>query len=390
MGEATTATPLVVVGAGAAGLTAVEALRRAGEHGPIVLIGAEPHLPYDRPPLSKGFLLGSVARERLLLREPEVLDRLQVDLRLGRTARGLDAAASEVYLDDGSVVPYHRLVIATGVRPVLPEHLAGSGNVFVLRTLDDADRLAAALRSASSMAVIGGGLLGYELAALGRTSGVQVTLLDRRQLPLEPLLGATAGQLVADLHRHHGVDLRLGARVTEVAAAGRSTSARMTLDDGSTLDADLVVAAVGSRPNVEWLAGSGLDLTDGIGCDQVGRAAPNIYAVGDVARWGASTTTGARIEHRTNASEQALTVAGQLTARREVSAGAPYFWTDQYGERIQVAGSIPPGSSSTLVAGELATRRFVLTATHEGTVCGVLGWRMPKDFARARLELLDG
>lgn len=378
----------MIVGAGAAGLAVIEAARRRGEHGRIVLIGAESHHPYDRPPLSKGYLLGSVSRERLMLREHDAVERLGVEFRLGRVASGLDLASAELRLDDGSVVAYSRLVIATGVRPVLPDSFAGSENVFVLRTLDDADRLRTALRSATSMAVIGGGLLGYELAAVGRSAGLSVTLLARGLRPLESTLGITAGEQLADLHRDRGVDLRLGSAVRELTSAGPGTAVRITTQEGGSLTADVVVVAVGSTPNVEWLADSGLDLADGIGCDRVGRAAPNVYAVGDVARWRTSSDRGVRIEHRTNATEQALAVAEHLSGGRDVFSGVRYFWTDQYGERIQVVGSIPADAKTAVVAGETAARRFVLTASHQGKLCGVLGWRMPKEFARSRLELL--
>lgn len=376
---------LVVVGAGAAGLTAVDALRRQGFADPIVLVGAESHLPYDRPPLSKGFLLGTLDRTRITLRDPQVLADLGIELLLGRVATAVDTAARRLELDDGSVLRYSRLIVATGVRPARPAFLDGHRGVHVLRTVDDAERLAHAMGNAASAIVIGGGLLGYELAASARSAGLNVTLVDRSRVPLAHVLGPVAGGAVAQLHREHGVVLRTGRSVRAATTASGTTI--VSLDDGSTLSADLVVAAVGSHPNVEWLAGSGLDTQDGVGCDHLGRAASRVYAIGDVARWSPPDGRGMRIEHRTNATQQALAVAGHIAAGTEPAPAAPYFWTDQFAERIQVAGHIGADADSAIVAGDVSARRFVIKASRRGSATGVLGWRMAKDFARHRGEL---
>ena len=382
------AEPSVVVGAGAAGLTVVEALRREGYEGPITLIGEEVHPPYDRPPLSKRPPAGLQERERLSLREPAALERLDIDLRLGHAARGLDLGTRRLFLDDGSEMSYSRLVVATGVRPRLPDDLANRRRIFLLRTVEDSERLAEAMHSASTMVVLGGGLLGYELAALGSAAGLSVTIVDRRMQPLGGTLGRLAGPMVAELHARRGVEVISGRAARGVSPIGAAPAAEVVLDDGAVLEADLVVGALGSHPNVEWAATSGLDLTDGVGCDHAGRAAPDVYAVGDVARWGTRSGEGTRVEHRTNATEQALAVARHIVHGEEPRVpSVPYFWTDQYGERIQVAGVIPEEAELSLVAGDLSSRRFVVTATHNGAVSGVLGWRMPKDFARHRAEM---
>lgn len=387
MSEVRRPAPLVVVGAGAAGITVVDALRRQGYDAPIVLVGAEPHPPYDRPPLSKAFLLGSLERSRLFLRQPAALERLDVEILLGRQARELDTGARRVVLDDGTELPYSRLVVATGVRAARPGGVGAAQDVHVLRTMDDAERLAAAIPTASSALIIGGGPLGYELAASARSAGLSVTLVDSAQVPLTRMLGPLAGAVIGGLHREHGVELRPGRWVRTVDRAGPAGPAVITLDDGSTISADLVIAAVGSHPNVEWLSGSGLELSDGVGCDQVGQAAPGVYAVGDVARWCDAAGRGVRMEHRTNATTQALAVAEHITSGTRAAPVIPYVWTDQFGERIQIAGQIPAHAQTQVVAGDLSTRRFVMTATEGGTLHGVLAWRMAKDFARRRAEL---
>jgi NADPH-dependent 2,4-dienoyl-CoA reductase/sulfur reductase-like enzyme len=379
--------PLVVVGAGAGGLTVVEALRRQGYDAPIVLVGAESHLPYDRPPLSKGFLLGSLERGRLTLREADVLDELEVELLLGRNALELDLEGRRVRLDDGRVLSYAHLVLATGIRPHYPDFADAERVVHTLRTLEDAERLADAMRTASTAIVVGGGLLGYEVAASACTAGLRTTLIDPARIPLAGLLGPMAGAAVAELHRENGVDLRLGRRALGATARFPRPGAEVALDDGSTLAADLVIAAVGSRPNTEWLAGSGLDLADGIGCDRHGRAAPGVYAVGDVARWRRPGGARERLEHRMNATEQGVAVARHIVHGIEPGPICPYFWTDQYSQRIQVAGQVPPDAETSVVAGDLASRRFVMTATRNGATTGVLGWQMAKDFARHRADV---
>ncbi|HLS14232.1 MAG TPA: FAD-dependent oxidoreductase, partial [Beutenbergiaceae bacterium] len=220
----------------------------------------------------------------------------------------------------------------------------------------------------------------------------EVTLIDRATVPLSRALGTVAGELVGELHRENGVELRTRRSVQSVDRkagdrSGPAGPARITLDDGSGLDADLVIAAVGSAPNVEWLRGSGLDLRDGVGCDELGQAAPGVYAIGDVARWGATDGAGVRVEHRTNATEQALAVAQHILHGTRAPAAIPYFWTDQFGERIQVAGYIPAGAHTDVTVGDLSSRRFVLTATQGGVLTGVVAWRMAKDFTRHRAHL---
>lgn len=374
---------IVVVGASAAGLTTVESLRRDGYAGRITLIGKESRLPYDRPPLSKQVLTGAWHPERTALRAPATYDQLDVDLLLGVPATGLDMSTQQVYLHGGERISYDKLVITTGVTPrrlTNVHHLAG---VHVLRTLDDALALEAELRCEPKVVVIGAGFLGCEVAASARSLGLDVTLVDPLPVPMMRQFGLRLGQQVAELHRDHGVRLRIGTGVTR--ALGQQRVDSVELSDGSVIDADVVLVAIGSTPATEWLTASQLKLDDGLVCDSLCRAAPNIFAAGDVARWhNPRFDLSMRVEHRMNATEQAMAVASNLVGATTPFAPMPYFWTDQFDARIQAYGIFPSGCDMTITCGDSAERRFVAHFTHKARVVGVLGWNMPKKLREAR------
>ncbi|MDW6057556.1 FAD-dependent oxidoreductase [Streptomyces sp. FXJ1.4098] len=263
---------VVIVGASAAGLATAEALRNKGYDGTLTLVGDEPHLPYDRPPLSKQVLAGDWQPEKVRLRDDAAIARLDADFRLGRSAVGLDTARREVRLNDGAQVAYDSLVIATGVTPRrLPgDDLAG---VHVLRTLDDALTLRTHLLARPKVVVVGAGFLGAEVAAVARTMGLEVTLVDPLPVPMHRQFGDRIGQLVAQMHSDRGVELRLGVGVSRfLESAGRVVS--VELADGTKLDADLVLVAVGSTPATGWLTDSGLPLGNGVECGARCQAAP--------------------------------------------------------------------------------------------------------------------
>ena len=268
---------VVVVGASLAGLRAVEELRHRGFDGPITVVGAEPHLPYDRPPLSKQLLAGEWGLDRVALTVPTPggLDGLGVDWRLGTRAVGLDTARRRVALEGGEELPYDGLVIATGATPRRLPGTDGLAGVHTLRTLDDALAIRAELDAgAGRVVVIGAGFIGAEVAATCRARGHAVTLLEALPVPLERALGREMGTVVAELHRDHGVDLRLGVGVAGFEGDGRVE--RVRLADGSAVPADLVVVGIGVSPATDWLAGSGLALDDGVVCDATTLAAPGI------------------------------------------------------------------------------------------------------------------
>jgi len=380
---------VVIVGASAAGLTTAEALRRRGYDGTLTLIGDEPHPPYDRPPLSKQILAGTWEPDKIMLRSDQALTGLGADLLLGRAATGLDAAGRRVRLAGGGAVGYDALVIATGVTPRRPPG-ADLAGVHLLRTLDDALALRAHLLARPKVAVVGAGFLGAEVAAVAREMGLEVTLIDPLPAPMHRHFGARIGGLIAALHRDHGVSLRLGASVARFRqAAGRV--AAVELADGSVIDASLVVVAVGAVPATGWLAGSGLSLVDGVDCDSRCRAGSGIYAAGDVASW-YNPHFGARmrLEHRMNANEQGIAVAGSLLGDDLAFAPVPYFWTDQYDTKIQAYGIFPPGAEFRIVSGDPGERRFTAAYGHRGTVAGVLGWNSPREVRTLRQLVADG
>ncbi|MDT0615367.1 NAD(P)/FAD-dependent oxidoreductase [Streptomyces lancefieldiae] len=384
---------VAVVGACAAGLAAAEALRRHGWRGEVSLIGAEPHLPYDRPPLSKQLLSGAWGPERTRLRGPEQLAELGLDLRLGTTAVSLDARAGRLTLSDGTELECSGVIAATGlVARVLPGS-AGVTGVRSLRGLDDALTLREELRTPRRrVVVIGNGVLGSEIAAVIRELGHEVALVGPARTPMEHSLGPCVGALLAQVHTAKGVVLYGGRRVEHLGTAADVVRS-VHLDDGTELPADLVLTATGSTPATDWLAGTdGIDLTDGLGCDAYCAAAPNLYAAGDVARWHHPVYgRDLRVEHRMNATEQGIAAARNLLATLLPRPGptaaefapVPYFWTDQYDVRVQAYGLLSP-------AGHLHTEvfrgdRLGAATLHgaDGLATGVVAANLPPRTVRA-------
>lgn len=372
---------VVVVGASAAGLSAAEALRRGGFGGSLVLLGDEQHHPYDRPPLSKQVLAGTWPAERTALRRPEDLDAF--DLRLGVSAAGLRTAGRTVTLDDGSELGYDGLIIATGVRPrSLPGR--GTPGVHVLHKLEDALALRERLTAGRRLVIAGAGFLGTEVAAVARELGAAVTLVGSSSLPLAATVGDEVGEYLARLHTDRGVDLRLGAAVSEIGtAAGRACGVHLT--DGSYLAADDVLIAIGSQPNTEWLEGSGLAVVDGVLCDEHGRAAPGVYAAGDVARWhDPRFGVAMRYEHRTNAAEQGMAAARNLLHPQEAKtfAPVPYFWSDQYDAKIHSYGWLRGHDEARVVVGDPQEGAFLVAYRKGERLCGVLAVGIPPKVLR--------
>jgi NADPH-dependent 2,4-dienoyl-CoA reductase/sulfur reductase-like enzyme len=380
---------VVIVGASAAGLTAAEALRRRGYEGRLTLVGDEPGLPYDRPPLSKQVLAGTWEPARAALRDEQALAGLGADLLLGRAATGLDTFRRQVLLDGGGTVGYDALIIATGVTPrSLPG--ASLDGICLLRTMNDALALRARLLARPKVVVVGAGFLGAEVAAAARQLGLDVTLADPLPVPMLRQFGPRIGELIAAMHRDHGVTVRCGTGVSRfLEAGGRVTG--VELADGAVVDADLVVVAVGAAPATGWLAGAGLPLANGVECDDRCQAAPGIWAAGDVASWPHPRFGGRlRLEHRMNAAEQAIAAAGNLLGDDKPFAPVPYFWTDQYDAKIQAYGIFPAGADIKFLSGDPAERRFTAAYGRHGTVTGVLGWNAPPRELRTLRRLAAG
>lgn len=372
---------IAVVGASAAGLGVAEALRRRGFEGAVTLVGAETHLPYDRPPLSKQLLSGAWETDRLRLRSDEAMRDLDLDLRLGKAATALDPVARKLTVDDGEVVGYDELVITTGVRARrLPgtEDVAG---VHVLRTLDDALALREALAGRPRLVVVGGGFMGAESAAVARELGAEVTMVTDTPMPLADVLGDVLGGVLTATHRDHCVRVEAGVLVEGVLAEdGRVTG--VLLSDERTLPADLVLVAIGAIPNTEWLAGSGVPVGNGVECDATCSAGPGVWAAGDVASWThPDLGQRIRIEHRTNATEQAMAVARNLLADDgEMSefAPVPYIWSDQYDRKIQIYGRPQGADRVDVVEGSVPERKLVAVYSSQGRVCAAVGINMAR------------
>ncbi|HEY0448788.1 NAD(P)/FAD-dependent oxidoreductase [Actinophytocola sp.] len=368
---------VVVVGASAGGFATAESLRRLGYAGEVTVVGNEPRLPYDRPPLSKRILTGELDPDQLLLRRPADVEALGLDLRLGETATGVDLPGRAVTLAGGTTVGYDALVVATGVRPRRLPGTEGVRGVHVLRTLEDALTLKERLRPGRRLVVVGAGFIGAEAAAAARGLGLAVTMIEPAPVPLAHAVGAEVGRALTRAHRDHGVELRTGITVEGVLSRGGEVTG-VRLSDGSEVAAQDVVVGIGSRPNTEWLADSGLPLDDGLVCDEFSMAAPRVYAVGDVARWhnplfGATM----RIEHRTNAAEQGLAVARNLLGARRPFAPVPYFWSDQYDLKIQAYGYLRGHTEVAIVDGDLDARRFVAAYRNGEHVVGVVAVNTP-------------
>ncbi|MEZ0093610.1 NAD(P)/FAD-dependent oxidoreductase [Streptacidiphilus sp. EB129] len=385
---------VAVVGASAAGLSVVETLRREGFAGQVTLIGEERHLPYDRPPLSKQLLSGAWDAERLRLRSPQALDELGVTLRLGARAVALDTVAREVSLAAGERVGYDALVVATGMRPRRLPGTEGLAGVHALRTMEDALALREALRAPARppvrLVVVGAGFLGAEAAAVAAELGCRVTLVTDESTPLAAVLGTGLGELLAEVHREHGVRVESGVVVEAVLAdGGRASGVRLA--DGRTIEADAVLVSIGSIPNTEWLAGSGLRTADGVECDATLYAGSGVWAAGDVACWPHPRTgRPTRIEHRTNAAEQGLAVARNILAGHRYAAPfdpVPYVWSDQFDLRIQIYGRTRGADRVDLLEGSWAERRLVARYTSGGRVLGVVGVNSPRA-TRTYRELL--
>jgi len=376
---------IAVVGASLAGLRAAESLRRLGYGGALVLVGAEKHLPYDRPPLSKELLQGRWEVDRIGLRR-QPYEELELDLRLGVRATALDLAARELVLGDGVREPFDALVLATGASPRRLRGQPDLPGVHLLRTLDDALALRAALEARPRVLVVGAGFIGAEVAASCRARGLQVTLVEPLPVPLARGLGEAMGRVCAELHRDQGVDLRCGVGVS--GFQGHQRIERVTLSDGSSVEADLVVVGIGAAPETGWLEGSGLRLDDGVVCDGFCAAAPGVFAAGDVARWhNPLFGEEMRVEHWSNAAEQGSYVAERLAGTdlgAQPFAPVPFFWSDQYGVKIQFAGRMRPDDEVRLVAGSLAERKFTALYGRAGRLSGVLAWSRPRDLAKYR------
>lgn len=383
---------VAVVGASLAGHRAAQTLRREGFDGHVVVIGAETHRPYDRPPLSKRVLGGALEPTAIGLERGDALD---VEWRLGVTATSFDAHGLVIGLDDGDEVSVDGVVLACGARPRTLPGVEGMGGVHTLRTLDDSLALRDALAAGPDrLVVIGAGFIGAEVAATARGLGVDVTLIEALDRPLARVLPPVLGDLCADIHRDHGVDLRLGVGVHGLVAGDDGAVRAVQLADGSVIEASVVVVGIGVIPNTGWLEGSGLALADGIVCDETTLAAPGVVAAGDVARWPNPRYGEAmRVEHWDNAVSMGPHAARRLLAGEgpgEPYAPVPWFWSDQYDRKLQLAGRVAAGDTIEVVDGDIAERRFVALIGRGERLVGAVGMNRPAVVNAWMQRLTDG
>jgi NADPH-dependent 2,4-dienoyl-CoA reductase/sulfur reductase-like enzyme len=384
--------PIVVVGASLAGLSAVDALRSGGHDGDVVVLDAATELPSDRPPLSKQVLAGTM--EPAAAHQPLAgrLDDLGVDLRLGTPVAAFDAGALRLDLADGSSLSASGVVVATGATP---RSLPGPslGGVHVLRTLDDSLTLRADLLAGPDrVAVIGAGFIGAEVAATCRELGLEVTLIEAAPAPMVRVLPEAVGTFVADLHRVHGVDVRLGVGVDGLVADGGRVRG-VSLADGSVVDATVVVIGIGVVPDVAWLEGSGVPVGNGVTCDQTCLAAPGVVAAGDVAEWfNPHFGERMRVEQWEHAIEQGAAAGRRLLVADDDPApfvSVPWFWSDQYDRKLQMAGRPAATDEVHVLDGSFEEQRFVVAFRRGDRCTGVLGVNRPRHVVQARMRLAE-
>ncbi len=349
-------------------------------------------MPYDRPPLSKQVLAGDWEPDRVSLLPPERSEDLNFEWHLGQRAVGLDLTIKKVSLDSGTELNYDGLIIATGARCrslPLPEGLEG---VYTLRSLDDALALRSSLDSEPQrVVVVGAGFIGAEVAATARQRGLNVSMVEVAPVPFEHVLGAEMGEVTANVHRDHGVDVITGIGVE--AIQGDTRVEQVVLADGTTINADVVVVGIGVIPNTEWLEGSGLEIDNGVVCDETCLAAPDVVAAGDVARW-PNRLFGEtmRVEHWDNAVEQGMYAARRLLSGDqaiEPYTPTPWFWTDQFDRKIQLAGRTRPEDEIRVITGSIEERRFATAYGREGRLVGILGFNRPRHVMKYKQMITD-
>ena len=380
----------VIVGGGLAAVRTAQALRDLKYPGKVLILSDESHWPYDRPPLSKNFLLGKAGESDILLVTPDRAAELNVEIRLSQKV-SLDRAQKIVHVAGSEDIPYTHLVIATGARPVGLPLLTGYTNVHPLRSLGDAQAVKAELKPGARIAFVGGGFIGLEIAAVAKELGCTVTVIEAAETPLAPVIGAELGRLVQRWHEKKGVSFRCGSAVKAVAASAGRVEA-LELASGERVDADAVIVGVGTQANIEWLEDSGLDLHRGLVCNELGQSSdPCIFGVGDVVcrhvngkyhptrQWTATT-------------EQARRVARAICGEPEPGPVIDdhYFWSDQHGVRLQFVGEVPEKPRLFFSLGSPDEEKFVVLCGDEGGATAVFSLGCPRDFIRQSGPLRQG
>ncbi len=355
--------PILIVGAGQAAVQAAEALRAGGFESPVTLLGDEPHGPYHRPPLSKAWMAGEMDAAQLVMRAPEMLARKNIGLHTGTRVTAIDRAAKQVRLSDGSTLPYAGLVLATGSTPrALPLPGGNAQGVYALRSRDDAsaiaERMAVCLERQLPVVVIGGGFIGLEVAATARKKGLTVTVLEAAPRLLGRVLAPMLSDWYAELHRGHGVQLVLGAQIEEIITDHEGQATGVRLKDGTLYPAGLVVVGIGVNANDELARAAGLECERGIVVDACGRTSDSsIVAAGDCTARRMSDGSLLRLESVQNATEQGKSAAAALLGQERPFTATPWFWSDQYDKKLQMAG-LSMGAEHWAVRGDITSGSF--------------------------------
>jgi NADPH-dependent 2,4-dienoyl-CoA reductase/sulfur reductase-like enzyme len=379
---------IVIAGGGLAAQRCAETLRAQGCDAAIRIVCGEPHQPYDRPPLSKELLAGGMPASAVALRQPAWYEDRGVDLLTGTRATGIDPARGELALSSGAALRFDALLIATGSRARMLPAFEGYDNVGVLRTLDDALELRAALRPGVRLAVVGAGFIGLEAASSALALDAEVTIIEALDAPLAGVLGSALGRWFADLHRSEGADVLLGARVAKVRGARRARA--LELADGRCVECDHVLVGVGVEPDTRWLGGTGL-AEEGVRVDIEGRTgADGIYAAGDAALvYDPALNRHLRTDHWEAAARQGAAAARAMLGLEPASAPLPSFWSDQHGVRIQYVGRA--GEADRIaIDGDPGSRDFEAVFTRSGVPVAALLVGRPRALADARRRVQAG
>ncbi len=380
----------VIVGASLAGGRAAETLRQEGFDGRIILIGAEPERPYERPPLSKEVMRGEAPDDKVYLRPPEFYAEQDIELRLGAPAERLDPRERSIVLSSNEYLRYDRLLITTGAKVRRLDVPGGDlPGVYYLRTIADTRAIRDAARSASRAVVIGAGFIGAEVAASFRVMGLDVAVLEVLPVPLQRVLGEDVGRLYAQIHREHGVDLRLGEGIAEFRGAGRVEE--VVTSSGRRIACDLAVVGVGVQPEVDWLHGSGVEVQNGVVVDELcATNLPGVYAAGDVANWWHPLLgERLRVEHWENAQNQGIAAAKSMLGKGEPYAPVPYFWSDQYDLTLQYVGHAT-GQDEVIFRGPRDPHHLLAFYLRDGRLRAAIGVNRPRDITAARRLIRSG
>ena len=376
---------VIIAGGSLAGFTVAQSLRSAGYSGRIQIFSGENSLPYNRPPLSKQILLGKWTADQSLIANQEQLDKLEIEFKSGEMVDAVSVENQEITVGSNKF-EFEKLVIATGVRARQLSHIATSKRTFTFRTLADALAIKGLIDEISTVGVIGSGVLGCEIASALSTLGKKVTILDQIPLPNLPMTGGHVSGKIHELFIAHEVEMRMNAQIQSISEGEKSV--KIEVKTGAAFEVDILVIAIGSIANTEWLSNSGIDISNGILCDSKGEAAENIFAVGDVARWW-SNAAGAALkrENQSSAIEQGLAVGQFIATGEESIISLPFFWSEIFGAKITLTGTLEPELPFEVLHGSIDEDSFVGATFRGDQMTGVIGWNMSKEFRQERKKM---